>query len=104
MNTAPIPSDVSRIDGSTLTAYEPSTGSNVRRIIPMIVTIIPAAAIGLTPTRVANCDARPADTMIPPGNGRNGGPAFRGPKAEHLLDVKRVEEEHREQARRDQEH
>ena len=48
----------------------------------------------------ANCDASPAETMIPAVNGRNASPAFERPVAEHPLDVERVEEEHREHPRR----
>ena len=79
MKTAPIPRDVSKRAGRTLARYVPSTGSCVRSSIPIELTIIPTAATGRTPILGANCEARPADTMIPPVKGRNASPASNGP-------------------------
>src|SRR5262249_10426209 len=79
MNTAPIPSDESRIEGRTSAAYDPCTGSCVSSRRPAVVSSIPAAATGRTPIRGANAEANPAETMSPAVNGRNARPAFSGP-------------------------
>ncbi len=47
--------------------------------MPPAVRTIPIAATSRTPTRGANCEASPAETMIPAVNGRNASPAFSGP-------------------------
>ena len=65
--------------GITSAAYEPSTEIRVSSSIPAIVTTIPTIATGRTPTRGANLEARPAETMIPAVNGRNASPASSGP-------------------------
>jgi hypothetical protein len=57
----------------------PSAAICVKSAIPAIVTVIPAIATGLTPTRGENFDASPAETMMPAVNGRNASPASRGP-------------------------
>ena len=79
MKTAPIPSDVSSIGGSTSSAYDPPTGSRASRSSPAIETSIPTSAMGRTPIFGAYFDARPAETMIPPVNGRKASPALSGP-------------------------
>ena len=40
---------------------------------------MPTAATGRTPIFGANCEASPAETMIPAVKGRNASPAFNGP-------------------------
>ena len=78
MKTAPMPSDVSSIAGSTFATYAPSTGSCVSSPSPSAVRIIPTAATGRTPIFGAKLDARPAETIIPAVNGRNASPALSG--------------------------
>ena len=78
--TQPRPSDVRTSGPSASTMYEPSAEMNVSQDIPAIVTTIPTIATGRTPTLGANREARPAETMIPPVNGRNASPASSGPK------------------------
>ena len=79
MKTAPMPSDESAIAGSTFAAYEPCTGSSARSARPAALSRNPTAATGRTPSRGANCDAIPAEIMIPAVNGRNARPALSGP-------------------------
>src|SRR5262245_15755709 len=79
MNTAPIPREVTTSAGRTSATYVPSTGSRTSRSIPSAETSIPSAATGRTPTRGANCEARPAESITPAVNGRIARPAFSGP-------------------------
>jgi hypothetical protein len=51
----------------------------VRSSIPAAVTIIPPIATGRTPNLGAYFEAKPAERMMPPVNGRNARPASSGP-------------------------
>ena len=79
MKTAPIPSDESKIAGSRSATYEPSTGSRVSSARPAADSTSPTAATCRTPTRGANCAARPAEIITPAVNGRKASPAVKGP-------------------------
>ena len=104
MKIAPMPSDARIIPGRTSDAYEPSTGIREKSSSPTIVSTMPTTVTGRTPIRGAKAEASPAESMIPAVNGRNATPAFSGPKPSALLDVQRVEEEHREHPREGEEH
>src|SRR5581483_9121832 len=77
--TKPIPNELSRIGGSTSATYVPCTGSRVRRYMPAAVISMPPLATSRASSFDANCDAIPAETMIPAVKGRNARPALSGP-------------------------
>src|ERR1700747_2762128 len=118
MKMAPIPRDARIIPGRTSLAYEPWTGIRANRSSPTIVSTMPTAVTGRTPTRGARAERGPARLWMPgargesepsgdhdPGRERQEGDArLQRAKAERALDVLRVEEEHREHPREGEEH
>ena len=104
MNTAPMPSDVRSIAGSTSATYEPSTGSCVSSSSPAAVSSNPID--GDRPHADPRRELRrePGGDHDPGRERQEREPGLQRPVAEHALDVERVEEEHREHPRHREEH